>query len=96
MIATADDLRHQLNLEAGFEPDAFLVRKIAAAESWISAYIGEPVASLQPVPAALQEAVLLLAAHLYENREATVVGSTASELPFGVLDLIRPFRVWSI
>ncbi len=96
MIATAEELRQHLNLEPGFEPDALLGRKIAAAESWISAYVGEPIGELETVPAALVEAALQLAAHLYENREATLVGVSAAELPFGVVDLIRPFRVWTI
>lgn len=96
MIATANDLREQLNIEPGFEADDFLERKIAAAESWIETYIGTSLAELDPLPASITEAVLQLAAHLYENREATLVGVSGSELPFGVVDLIRPHRVWEI
>lgn len=93
-LPTATDLRRQLNLDADLEPDNVLVGKLAAAAGWIEAHIGTPLAELQPLPAPIGEAVLMLAAHLYENREATLVGVSASEVPFGVRDLIRPFRVW--
>ena len=46
-------------------------------------------------PAPLKEAVRQLAGHLYENREATLVGTGASALPFGVMDLLGPYRAWS-
>lgn len=94
MIVTAQQLRRQLNLDADLEEDAFLEGKIAAAESWIEAFIGTTFAELNPLPAALREAVLQLAAHLFANREAVLVGVSASEMPFGVIDLIRPWRVW--
>lgn len=44
------------------------------------------------VPEAIKVAVMLLAAHFYENREATLVGVSASSLPLGVSALIKPFR----
>lgn len=94
MIVTAAQLRQQLNLDADMEDDAFLAGKIAAAESWIESFIGEPLADMDPLPAAISEAVLQLAAHLFVNREAVLVGVSASQLPFGVVDLIRPWRAW--
>lgn len=48
--------------------------------------------ALPPPPVA--EAVRQLAAHLFENREASIVGVTASEIPFGVFDLLTPYRAW--
>mgnify|MGYP000197396570 CR=1 FL=1 len=54
----------------------------------------EPFDSYATVPAPLKEAVRQLAAHFYENREAALVGVTASELPFGVIDLVAPYRTW--
>ncbi|TCT12665.1 putative phiE125 gp8 family phage protein [Tepidamorphus gemmatus] len=47
------------------------------------------------VPAPIKEAVRQLAAHLYENREASLVGITAEAVPFGLFDLIGPYRAWS-
>ncbi|MGQ7253974.1 head-tail connector protein [Vreelandella titanicae] len=40
----------------------------------------------------LVDAMLLLIAHRYANREAVVVGSISSELPMAVKDLIEPYR----
>lgn len=42
----------------------------------------------EDVPEHYRAAVELLAGHLYENREATVVGTSAVELPLGVRDLL--------
>lgn len=46
-------------------------------------------------PAPVAEAVRLLASHLFENREASLVGVTAKELPFGFTDLLSSYRAWS-
>lgn len=45
------------------------------------------------VPAAIRQAILMLAAHWYENREAAVVGATATDLPFAVSALVGPYRL---
>ena len=45
------------------------------------------------VPDSLCAAVKLLAAHLFENREATIIGTSAIVLPLGVERLIASFRV---
>lgn len=46
------------------------------------------------VPEPLRQAVLLLVAHWYENREAVNVGNISSELPFTVAALVFPYRVF--
>lgn len=96
MIVTAALLRRQLNLDADFEETDFLEHKIEAAEAHIAAYLGKELSEIDPLPASIKEAVLMLAAHLYQNREATLIGVSASELPFGVQDLIRPHRDWTL
>lgn len=45
------------------------------------------------VPAALRQAVTMLAAHFYEEREATSP-TTLSEVPFGVKMLIEPLQFY--
>jgi uncharacterized phiE125 gp8 family phage protein len=45
------------------------------------------------VPRPLRQAMLLLVSHWFENREAVVVGTIVTELPFAVKSLIAPFRV---
>lgn len=45
------------------------------------------------VPASYRQAILLLCGHLYENREATVVGQAINVLPLGVQGLLNSDRV---
>jgi hypothetical protein len=74
--------------------DALLTDKLAAAKAWVSAYTaGDPDADTAPAP--IREAVLQLTAHLYQNREASLVGVTAMALPFGFLDLLAPYRAFA-
>lgn len=94
MIISVDEAKRHLNVTDDTD-DVLLADKIAAAEAWIDRWLETPFADLDAVPADLKEAVLMLVGHLYENREATLVGITAEEIPFGVWDLITPHRAWS-
>lgn len=48
------------------------------------------------VPASIKHAIKLLAAHWYENREASVPNAAGVVgLPMGIDSILRPFRVWS-
>lgn len=80
-----------LNID-GTADDELIQHYADAAEAWISDFIGKPITDLNPVPASLKQAVLLLTAHFYENREGVLVGISAAMIPFGVLDLIRSHR----
>ncbi|MBM3089254.1 phage gp6-like head-tail connector protein [Ensifer sp. T173] len=91
-IVTLPLLKSQLNIDHDAD-DALLEHKIAAAEDWTAGYLGKPLADFNPVPAGIVEAVLQLAAHLYENREAVLIGVNAYELPYGVIDFLRPHSV---
>jgi uncharacterized phiE125 gp8 family phage protein len=44
------------------------------------------------VPSDLIHAVALLVAHWYENREAVITGTIASQLPLGVSAILAPYR----
>lgn len=46
-----------------------------------------------PLPRPLYQAVLLILGDLYENRESTLTGSIAVELPNGAKALMNPYRV---
>lgn len=49
------------------------------------------------VPQALKQAILMLAAHWYENRETIIVGTITSEIAFAVKALCGPYtctEVW--
>jgi Phage gp6-like head-tail connector protein len=84
------DAKAQLNLTTT-DDDVLVQALIDAAESYIA-----PFVELAPMndPAVLQ-AIKLLVSHLYENREASLVGITAQELPFGLFDLLTPYREWA-
>ena len=51
------------------------------------------VAGYAVLPPALRAAILLVVGHLFENREAVLTGTIASELPLGVQALIDPYRL---
>lgn len=46
------------------------------------------------VDADILGAIRLLAAHLFENREATIVGQNIADVPFGFESLLGPHRLW--
>jgi len=54
-------------------------------------------AGYESVPFALKAAMQLLVGHLYENREAVVIGSAsfANALPLGAEHLMNPYRIYS-
>jgi uncharacterized phage protein (predicted DNA packaging) len=92
---TLADLKAHLNVTTDTDND-LLTGKLAVAEEWISRFTGIPVDDPDTtVPAPVKEAIRQLAAHLYENREASLSGVTAQELPFGVIDLLTPYREWA-
>lgn len=84
--------KKHLNIDHS-DDDELIEHYLDVAHEWIVDFIGKPFPD--PIPATLKQAVMQLAAHFYENREAVLVGISASEIPFGVLDLIRPHREWS-
>lgn len=47
-----------------------------------------------PVPAAIRQAVLMLLADFYDRRAGAVVGTTAAEMPHGVMTLLAPYRLY--
>jgi hypothetical protein len=78
------------------EDDALIQGKIDAAEAHIANLLGFTLASgfgsSSGVPEDVREAILQLTGHFYENREASLVGVSAEEVPFGVWQLIAPYR----
>lgn len=93
MPITLDQAKAHLNLGSIDTDDALITDKLAAAKAWVSSYTAsDPDADTSPAP--IGEAVLQLTAHLYQNREASLVGVTAQQLPFGFLDLLSPYRAW--
>jgi uncharacterized phage protein (predicted DNA packaging) len=92
MSISLASLKAHLNITTD-DDDALLAEKLAAATAWVASYTGSP-SETGDSPAPVDEAIRQLSAHLYENREASLVGVTAQSLPFGFLDLLEPYRAW--
>lgn len=85
----------QLNLTTT-DDDMLVTRLITAAQSWLEGQLGYTIATQYPngLPA-LDQTVMLIVGHFYTNREASIVGMSASEMPFGVSAAIDNYRNWS-
>ncbi|HEV7417301.1 MAG TPA: head-tail connector protein, partial [Tianweitania sediminis] len=93
-FVTPQELQDHLNGVP--EHEDHLARLLAASEAHLSRLLGFKAddALLYPdgPPEDLKLAVLMLAGHFYENREATLVGVSAEVLPLGFLDIVREHR----
>lgn len=100
MIVDLATVKAQLGVTLDID-DALIGRKIAAAQNHIERLLGFKIEETfggegqDGIPPSLMEAVCLLAAHWYENREATLIGLNGQDLPLGVQDIIREYRCWS-
>ena len=93
VTVTVPELRAQLNLDSEHD-DALLAQKIDAAEAYCASFMGGWIPD--PAPAAVKQAVMMLAAYWYELREAAVVGGNPYQVPFGVHDLLQAHRMWVV
>lgn len=73
----------------------YLGRKVYAAQDELDAAVAAGTAGDFPmlVNDAIRAAILLTLGHLYANREDVLVGVSASEMPRGARDLLRPHRI---
>lgn len=92
-VVGLEEQKRHMNVDFD-EDDDLISTKIDVAESYTTDLIGENIAEMNPVPGALRQAIMMLAAHFYENREATSFDGRANEMPFGFLSLISPYRRW--
>lgn len=103
MIVDLELVKQQIGFTAdmGSIDDALIKHYIEAAQDHIERLLGFKIEAVyggderEPVPPSLKQAVMLTAAHWYENREATLVGVSAQELPFGVWPIVNEYREWS-
>ncbi|WP_102960218.1 head-tail connector protein [Mangrovicella endophytica] len=95
MALALDDVKLHCNV-IGTDDDAVLARCLLAAGKHVEAQLGFALddAAEFPTgtPADVEQAVLMVAAHYYENREATLVGVVAQELPLGALAILANHR----
>lgn len=92
-IVNLEDQKRHMNVDFD-DDDALISDEIDAAESYTTELVGSDIASMSPVPGALRQAIMMLAAHFYENREAASFDGRANQLPFGFLGLVSPYRSW--
>jgi len=94
MAVILTDLKAEVRVTHSHE-DTLLQRKLDAATIFVESRIGKSFDDFEDgVPAALDEAVLKIAAHLYEWRG--VASETAlSVIPEGASALINIYRKWA-
>lgn len=100
-IVTLADLKAELAFsgDLGAEDDALLTEKITAAQQLVEGKLGYKIeeqfgtgAGQDPVPEALRQAVVSLAAHFYDARGLTGLDA---EAPWWVDDIISEYRGWT-
>src|SRR5690606_33327799 len=76
--------------------DALLTRLLSAATKHTERQLGFTLASMEGgAPADLEQAVYLLAAHWYAEREASVAGVAITAVPFGYAEIIADHRSYT-
>ncbi len=99
-IATLIELKDQLSFtgDIGSYDDTMLQAKLDAAHNHVERVLGFGIETSfggdgqEPVPPVLKEAVLMLAAWWYEQRETALVDGSAIEVPFGVREILNEYR----
>lgn len=79
------------------DDDEYLAHLLNAAEEYVTTATNRAVPELlemgggEELPASLQQAVLLIAGHWYNQREA-VSGVQMAEVPYTLQALVKPYR----
>lgn len=98
MALSLSVLKEHANI-TGTADDAVLSRMLAAAKAHTERQLGfaldDEAEFPDGTPDDVEHAVLMLAAHWYENREASIVGVAAQSLPFGFAEIIAERRRYS-
>lgn len=91
-MITLEQAKAHLNVTTDIDDD-LIASKLAAAKQVVMHYAYIDIDNVQETSFLdVREAVLQITAHFYANREASIVGLSAQHLPFGVLDLLAPYR----
>lgn len=93
-MSSLDMLKRHLNLIATNDDDELLSLFVESAIEHTRLVIGAETLDFETAPAPIRLAIVMLAAHHYENREATIAGMGINPVPFGYLDLCAAYRAW--
>jgi len=98
-IVSTGDLASHLALTGDMGEVGMLERLVNAAQAHIERQLGFKIEEVyggedqEPVPPDLGQAVLMLAAYWFDNREAA--GEGMREMPFGVADIVAGYREYT-
>jgi uncharacterized phage protein (predicted DNA packaging) len=88
-------LKEQCNVTFD-DDDAVLTRCLNAAQAHFVRLLGFDLDDADEfpdgTPADVEQGVLMLGAHYYENREATLIGVSAMVIPMGVAAIVAEYR----
>ena len=95
-MATVDILKQHVRADDFSDDDQYLQHLLEAAQQYVSNATNRTSDELAEIgggklPATLQQAVLMIAGHWYNQREA-VSGVQMSEVPYTLQALIKPYR----
>jgi len=87
-MLTLKEVKSYLKVEFP-EDDEFILHLIDSSEKHIENLTDK---TFNPLPKPIYQAMLMLIAHWYENREAVLIGRPSKEIEFAVTNLIAPYR----
>ncbi|MET3601423.1 head-tail connector protein [Martelella mangrovi] len=94
----------KLHLRVDFDDDdALIENQLIAAQNHIERLLGFRIEKTfgnegegqDPIPASLQQAVLMLTGHWYANRDAVLIDASPRYVPLGVREIVNEYRNWS-
>lgn len=102
MALDVDAFKAHLNMTAdeGDEiDDAVLPQILNAATAHVERILGYALTDTTELPdgppADLEQAVLMVAAHWYSERETVLIGVTGQEVPFGAARILGEYRTYT-
>lgn len=100
MAVTLEEMKAHLNVTLSVD-DALIADQITAAEAHLASWLGFGLDDAKEFPdgrpADVDQAVKMLVAHWYENRETAFISNSAAamEIPFSVAEIVRNYRNWT-
>lgn len=91
---TIEQLKQHLNIDTSFTADDDYLKALAeVAEEAVTEHCNNRFANGVPFP--VRQAMLLMAGHLYTNREPIAIGVAANKIPLSYEYLLSPYINYS-